>query len=132
MAWKGSLGVIYSNPLESFRLERNLKKSPSPSTSLSYCVPLLLCPLVSPKCLQGWGPQHCPGQHVPMPDHPLHEEILPDIRPKPPLCNFRSRAEETHLPQSQPGQSPFCKRILKIIKIHSGPDSEVTYSQVAL
>lgn len=37
------------------------------------------------KHLQGWGHHHFPGQPVPVPDQPLHEEILPYVQFKPPL-----------------------------------------------
>lgn len=40
--------------------------------------------------LQGWWwLYHFPGKHFPMPDLPLHEEILPDIQSKPLQCNLR-------------------------------------------
>lgn len=44
------------------------------------------------KYLQGCGLDCHPVQHIPMPYHPFHEEILPDFQSKPPLVQI----EATH------------------------------------
>lgn len=42
------------------------------------------------KYLQGWGLHHFPGKSIPMLDHTLCEEIIPDIQPKTPLTQLET------------------------------------------
>ena len=42
------------------------------------------------ECLQGWGIHNLLGQPVPVRHHPLGEELLPNIQPKPPLSQFKT------------------------------------------
>ncbi|KAJ7428664.1 hypothetical protein WISP_01059 [Willisornis vidua] len=47
-------------------------------------------PVEEPMLEQVWCCDHCPGEPVPVPDHLLHKESLPNIQPKPALTKLQA------------------------------------------
>lgn len=83
--------------MESFRLERNFKIIRSNCLTLHVMLPSP--PLnhvsehhiyTSSKSLQGWWPNHFPGQPVPVLDKPFGEEVFPNTQPKPPVVQLQA------------------------------------------
>lgn len=74
---------------ESFKLEKTLKIINSNHHLTLPSPPVNQIPRchvhVSLEYLQGWGIHRCPWQTLSEYDHPLFEEIHPDIQFKPPL-----------------------------------------------
>ena len=88
------LNCIQNRSHRIIRLEKTLKiiestvKLTLPSLPLNH---VLKCHIYTvSKYLQGWWLHHFPGQPVPMLDHPLSEEIFPNIQPKPPLTQLEA------------------------------------------
>ena len=40
--------------------------------------------------LQGWRLHHLPGQHIPIPEQSLGEEVFPTIQPEPPPVQLKT------------------------------------------